>query len=35
LGCKSIDSIYHGKGEENIDIYSYKINFDNEESIEI
>lgn len=35
LGCKSIDSIYHGKDEENMDIYFYKINFDNGESIEI
>lgn len=35
LGCKSIDSIHHGKDEENIDIYSYQVIFDSGKSIKI
>lgn len=35
LGCISIDSVYHGKNNENIDMYSYQVNFDNGKSIEI
>lgn len=34
-GCVSIDDIYHGKDKAGMEMYSYKVNFENSPSIEI
>jgi len=35
FGCKSIKEIRHCKNDGGLDIYSYKVKFDNGKSVEI